>query len=222
MGFFLRFTSEDQHAEMRCFVFSQFSTQTRPFILVIPSLPSYFQIKARKDIRSVFLEWFRQVYDVFIDMTTKRFSPFQLTNLCNAAYEMSQNIVSDPESSVLLTFSLPSVIDGIRKLHVSIPIDDLRKMSEASPLSLVDIALTHLNSALTIDPDILTLEQFSLSNLIVTRNGRLKFVANSSLNDLLLLFSPVFNKQNKHSQHLHSSPPRSDGTWLSRDQLHRG
>lgn len=162
------------------------------------------------------------MYDVFIDTTTKRFSPFQLTNLCNAAYEMSQSISPDPDSSVLFTFSLPSVIDGIRKLHVSIPTDDLQKMSEASPLSVVDIVLTHLNSTLTIDPDILTLEQFSLRNLIVTRNGRLKFVANSSLNDLLLLFSPVFNKQNKHSQHLHSSPPRSGGTWSNRDQLHRG
>ena len=130
-------------------------------------------------------------------------------NLCNASYEFYHESPSDPESLIFLSYSLPSLISGIRKLHVSIPTSDVHKMTTASPLSLVDISLSHLNATLTIDPDILLLEQFSTQNLIANRNGRLKFTESSSINDLLLLFFSVSNKHSKHSPRPRSSPPGS-------------
>lgn len=149
---------------------------------------------------------------MYIDTSAKRFSSFQLTNLCNASYELFHEAPSDLESLILLSYSLPSLISGIRKVHLSIPTSDLHKMASASPLSLVDISLSHLSATLTIDPDILLLEQFATQNLVANRNGRLKFVEPSSINDLLLLLCPVSNKHSKRSQRPRSSPPGSGGT----------
>ena len=107
-------------------------------------------------------------------------------------------------------------------MHLSIPTSDLHKMASASPLSLVDISLSHLNYTLTVDPDILLLEQFATQNLIANRNGRLKFIEPSSVNDLLLLLSPVSNKHSKRSRRPRSSPPGSGGTSPSTGPRCRG
>lgn len=222
MGFFLRFSSESQHAELRCYIFSQFSSQSQSFILVCSSSSSDAQLKGRKDIRFAFLDWLRQLYDLYIDTSAKRFSSFQLTNLCNGSYELYHEPPSDPESRILLTYSLPSLISGIRKMHLSIPTSDVHKMASASPLSLVDISLSQLHYTLTLDADILLLEQFATQNLIANRNGRLKFIEPSSVNDLLLLLSPVSNKHSKRSRRPRSSPPGSGGTSPSTGPRRRG
>ena len=93
-------------------------------------------MKGRKDTRKVFLSWFEQYYDVFIDLSPRRFSPFRFNRFCDVAYKFNSgaNALSGGDHSdnaLLFVFSLPSTIDGLRRISVKMSVADVERIRRA-------------------------------------------------------------------------------------------
>ena len=97
-------------------------------------------MKGRKDTRKVFLSWFEQYYDVFIDLSPRRFSPFRFNRFCDVAYKFNSgaNALSGGDHSdnaLLFVFSLPSTIDGLRRISVKMSVADVERIRRAVSMS---------------------------------------------------------------------------------------
>lgn len=97
-------------------------------------------MKGRKDTRNVFLSWFEQYYDVFIDLSPRRFSPFRFNRFCDVAYKFNSgaNALSGGDHSdnaLLFVFSLPSTIDGLRRISVKMSVADVERIRRAVSMS---------------------------------------------------------------------------------------
>ena len=97
-------------------------------------------MKGRKDTRKVFLSWFEQYYDVFIDLSPRRFSPFRFNRFCDVAYKFNSgaNALSGgdhSENALLFVFSLPSTIDGLRRISVKMSVADVERIRRAVSMS---------------------------------------------------------------------------------------
>lgn len=93
-------------------------------------------MKGRKDTRNVFLSWFEQYYDVFIDLSPRRFSPFRFNRFCDVAFKFNSgaNALSGgdhSENALLFVFSLPSTIDGLRRISVKMSVADVERIRRA-------------------------------------------------------------------------------------------
>lgn len=163
-------------------------------------------MKGRKDTRKVFLNWFEQYYDVFIDLSARRFSPFRFNRFCDVAYTFNSgaNALSGgdhSENALLFVFSLPSAIDGLRRISVKMSVADVERIrravsgrsdaseaerddqnehernehrtaeDNATTLSLVK---KHIKHVLSLDTDLCTLEEIGSNALVLTRDGRVK------------------------------------------------
>ena len=88
----------------------------------------------------MFLSWFEQYYDVFIDLSPRRFSPFRFNRFCDVAYKFNSgaNALSGGDHSdnaLLFVFSLPSTIDGLRRISVKMSVADVERISRAVSMS---------------------------------------------------------------------------------------
>lgn len=97
-------------------------------------------MKGRKDTRNVFLSWFEQYYDVFIDLSPRRFSPFRFNRFCDVAFKFNSgaNALSGgdhSENALLFVFSLPSTIDGLRRISVKMSVADVERIRRAVSMS---------------------------------------------------------------------------------------
>ena len=84
----------------------------------------------------MFLSWFEQYYDVFIDVSPRRFSPFHFNRFCDVAYTLNSgaNALStgdNTENVLLFVFSLPSSIDGLRRISVKMSVADVERIWRA-------------------------------------------------------------------------------------------
>lgn len=88
----------------------------------------------------MFLSWFEQYYDVFIDLSPRRFSPFRFNRFCDVAYKFNSgaNALSGGDHSdnaLLFVFSLPSTIDGLRRISVKMSAADVERIRRAVSMS---------------------------------------------------------------------------------------
>ena len=88
----------------------------------------------------MFLSWFEQYYDVFIDLSPRRFSPFRFNRFCDVAYKFNSgaNALSGGDHSdnaLLFVFSLPSTIDGLRRISVKMSVADVERIRRAVSMS---------------------------------------------------------------------------------------
>ena len=89
---------------------------------------------------------------------------------------MSDGSYEGHDGTVSLSFGFPSIVDGLQHIHISIVSTDLFRVQTATSkrLDCVTMVQIHLKRVLTVDPDVLILEQFALENLVVTGDGRVK------------------------------------------------
>lgn len=138
----------------------------------------------------MFLSWLEQYYDVFIDLAPRRYSPFQFSQFCDLVYHFntaSNAMASDEngENALLLVFSLPNVIDGLRRLSVKMSISDLERILHATRRIeeenggrvVLDVVKAHLQRVFSIDPDLCILEEIGSNTLVLTRDGRVKVIS---------------------------------------------
>lgn len=96
------------------------------------------------------------------------------------------------KDNLLLSFALPSMIDGLTQIHVTIPTTDIQRMlNESASRKCYPLVCEHLKQVLTIDPDVLQLSQFVTEPLTVTRDGRVKFRDVSCVCDLVHVISSL-------------------------------
>ena len=81
----------------------------------------------------MFLSWFEQYYDVFIDLSPRR---FRFNRFCDVAYKFNSgaNALSGGDHSdnaLLFVFSLPSTIDGLRRISVKMSVADVERIRRA-------------------------------------------------------------------------------------------
>ena len=154
----------------------------------------------------MFLSWFEQYYDVFIDLSPRRFSPFRFNRFCDVAFKFNSgaNALSGgdhSENALLFVFSLPSAIDGLRRISVKMSVADVERIRRAvtersnesgggrsdgnenrthanESRTTEDITLSiikkHIKHVLSLDTDLCTLEEIGSNALVLTRDGRVK------------------------------------------------
>ena len=137
----------------------------------------------------MFLSWLEQYYDLFIDLSPRRYSPFQFAQFCDLVYHFntaSNAIASDEngENALLFVFSLPSTIDGLRRLSVKMSVSDLerillatrRKEEEESGHVVLDVVKAQLQRVFSVDSDLCILEEIGSNTLVLTRDGCVKVI----------------------------------------------
>ena len=137
----------------------------------------------------MFLSWLEQYYDLFIDLSPRRYSPFQFAQFCDLAYHFnttSNAIASDEngENALLFVFSLPSTIDGLRRLSVKMSVSDLerillatrRKEEEEGGHVVLNVVKAQLQRVFSVDSDLCILEEIGSNTLVLTRDGRVKVI----------------------------------------------
>ena len=120
------------------------------------------------------------MFDIFINYSSHKLSPYQLTQFCNKAYQAivpSLEKEDTKESSVICTFRLPSYIDGLKHITITISTNDLYRVNSNFPVyhyECMDIIKKQLCTVLSIEPSICIVEEVSLPNVIITKDGRIK------------------------------------------------
>ena len=125
-----------------------------------------------------FLSWFQQIFDVFVDYSSRKFAPYQLSSLCNLFYQLLLPAIDDhKENNVIVTFRLPNYIEGLKNITVTIPTGDIYRVCsnfQQQQYSCMDVVKKHLQTILSVEPSICVVEEVSLANVVVTKDGRIK------------------------------------------------
>ena len=148
----------------------------------------------------MFLNWFKKAYDVFINISRYRcssysfsssfISRYQLQHLCEIAFSRSLTRVNE---NVVLSFSVPSVVDGMSHIHISVPVEDVQRLVSAYDHSKKcwEVIQDHFQELITMDPEVLLLTQIRCGNLTATRDGRVKFTEKQCLSELISTLSQL-------------------------------
>ena len=125
-----------------------------------------------------FLSWFQQLFDVFVDYSSRKFAPYQLSSFCNQFYQLLlPSIEENKENNVIVSFRMPSYIEGLKNITVTIPAGDVHRICTNFPqqqYSCMDVVKKHLQSILSVESSICTVEEIALPNVVVTKDGRMK------------------------------------------------
>ncbi|KAK8800491.1 hypothetical protein JH06_2924 [Blastocystis sp. subtype 4] len=183
VGYNLSFTDKDRAISLYCCIFAQYPRSTHVS-------HSMLLIKGKKELRKVFLNWFKKAYDVFINLSRYRFSSYQLQHLCETAFSRSLNRVNE---NMVLSFSVPSVVDGMSHIHISVPVEDVQRLVSAYDHSKKcwEVIQDHFQELVTMDPEVLLLTQIRCANLTATRDGRVKFTEKQCISELVNALSQM-------------------------------
>ena len=128
---------------------------------------------------------------MFINLSRYRFSSYsfsvnliaryQLQHLCETAFSRSLNRVNE---NMVLSFSVPSVVDGMSHIHISVPVEDHSK-------KCWEVIQDHFQELVTMDPEVLLLTQIRCANLTATRDGRVKFTEKQCISELVNALSQM-------------------------------
>lgn len=117
-------------------------------------------------------------------------SRYQLQHLCETAFSRSLNRMNE---NVVLSFSVPSVVNGMSHIHMSIPIEDVQRLVTAYDHSKKSwqVIEDHFHELLTMDPEVLQLTQIRCENITATRDGRVKFTEKECISELINTLSQL-------------------------------
>ncbi len=137
---------------------------------------------------------------MFINLSRYRFSSYsfsvnliaryQLQHLCETAFSRSLNRVNE---NMVLSFSVPSVVDGMSHIHISVPVEDVQRLVSAYDHSKKcwEVIQDHFQELVTMDPEVLLLTQIRCANLTATRDGRVKFTEKQCISELVNALSQM-------------------------------
>lgn len=120
------------------------------------------------------------MFDVFIDYSSRRFSPYLLSSFCDKMYPfLIPSLENDAakDTSIIISFRLPACIEGLNHITVTIPTTDVYRIQTNFPqhhYKCMEIVKKHLQSLLSIEPSICIVEEIGLPNIVITKDGRIK------------------------------------------------
>jgi hypothetical protein len=94
---------------------------------------------------------------------------------------------------MVLSFSVPSVVDGMSHIHISVPVEDVQRLVSAYDHSKKcwEVIQDHFQELVTMDPEVLLLTQIRCANLTATRDGRVKFTEKQCISELVNALSQM-------------------------------
>ena len=103
-----------------------------------------------------------------------------MTRFCNKSYTLLLSSMEKEEvkdGSIVTSFRLPEYIEGLKRISVTIATQDIFRVQRNFPdrhYSCMDIIKKHVQHLLSIEPSVCSLEEMALSNVVVTKDGRIK------------------------------------------------